>query len=92
VGDPRCSSLFLKDCTLWEGPTLGQFVKSCSLWEGLTLEKFTENCLPWEGPHAGAGRECEDKGAAETTCDELTTSRIPHPPASLWERRQRNQK
>jgi len=46
TGDPRWSSLFLKDCTLWEGPTLGQFMKSCSLWEGLTLEKFVENCLP----------------------------------------------
>jgi len=46
MGDPRWSSLFLKDCTLWEGLTLGQFVKSCSLWEGLTLEKFVENCFP----------------------------------------------
>ena len=46
VGDPRWSSLFLKDCTPWKGPTLGQFVKSCSPWEGLTLEKFVENCLP----------------------------------------------
>jgi len=43
--DPRWSSLFLKDCTPWEGLTLGQFVKSCSPWEGLTLEKFVENCL-----------------------------------------------
>jgi len=46
MGDPRWSSLFLKDCNPWEGPTLGQFVKSCSPWEGLTLEKFVENCLP----------------------------------------------
>jgi len=45
VGDPHWSSLFLKDCTPWKGPTLGQFVKNCSLWEGLTLEKFVENCL-----------------------------------------------
>jgi len=60
AGDPRWSSLFLKDCTLWEGPTLGRFVKSCSPREGLTLENFVENCLPWEGPHAGAGAECEE--------------------------------
>jgi len=46
VGDPCWSRLFLKDCRLWEGTTLGQFVKSCSPWEGLTLEKFVENCLP----------------------------------------------
>jgi len=45
VGDSRWSSLFLKDCTSWEGPTLGQFTKSCSSWEGPTLEKFAENCL-----------------------------------------------
>jgi len=46
MGDPHWSILFLKDCTLWEGPMQGQFVKSCSPWEGLTLEKFVENCLP----------------------------------------------
>jgi len=46
VEDPHWSSLFLKDCTLWDGHMLGQFVKSCSPWEGLKLEKFVENCLP----------------------------------------------
>ena len=60
AGDPCWSSLFLKDCTLWKGPTLEQFVKNCSPWEGLPLEKFVEDCLPWEGPHAGAGEECEE--------------------------------
>jgi len=45
VGGSHWSSLFLKDCTLWDGPMLGQFVKSCSPWEGLRLEKFVENCL-----------------------------------------------
>ncbi|GAB0184576.1 hypothetical protein GRJ2_000922900 [Grus japonensis] len=56
-GDPHWSSLFLKDCTPWERPTLEQFVKNCSPWEGLTLEKFVEDCLPWKRPHAGAGEE-----------------------------------
>jgi len=46
VGDPRWSSLLLKNCTPWEGPTLGQLVKSCSPWEGLKMEKFVENFLP----------------------------------------------
>ena len=55
MGDPRCSSLLLKECTLWKGPTLEQFMKDCSL-----LEKFVEDCLPWEGPHTGAGEECEE--------------------------------
>jgi len=66
AGDPRCSSLFLK---------------SCSLWEGLMLDKFMEYCLPREGPHAGVGEECEEEGVAETTCDELTTTPIPHFPS-----------
>jgi len=30
-------------------------------------------------PHAGAVAECEEKEMAETTCDELTTTTIPHP-------------
>jgi len=45
VGDPRWSSLFLKGCIPWEGPTLGQFVESCSPCEGLTLQNIVENCL-----------------------------------------------
>ena len=47
------------------------------------LEQFVEDCLPWVGPHAGAGEEHEEEGAAETMCDELTTTPVPHPPAPL---------
>ena len=54
---PCWSSLCLKDCSPWEGPTLEQFMKNCSPWEGLMLEKFMEDCLLWEGPHTGAGEE-----------------------------------
>ncbi|KAK4810617.1 hypothetical protein QYF61_007354 [Mycteria americana] len=75
VGDPRWSSLFLKDCTPWKGPTLEQFVKNCSPWEGPTLEKFMEDCLLWEGPHAGAGEECEEEGAAETSTHYMSEGR-----------------
>jgi len=32
----------------------------------------------------------EGQGAAETTCDELTVTPIPHPPAPLGGRRERN--
>ncbi|KAK4810959.1 hypothetical protein QYF61_013367 [Mycteria americana] len=67
--DPCWSSPFLKDCTPWKGPMLEQFVKNCSPWEGPTLENFVEDCLLWVGPHAGGGEECEEEGAAETTCD-----------------------
>jgi len=46
VEDPHWSSLFLKDCTPWEG---------------LTLEQFVEDCLPWVGSHTGAGEEREEE-------------------------------
>ena len=40
------------------------------------------------GPHARAGEECEDEGSAESTCDELTATPIPRPPALLGGRRE----
>jgi len=46
-----------------------------------------EDCLLWEVPHAIAGEESEEERAAETTCDELTTTPIPHPPVPLGGRR-----
>lgn len=60
LGDPHWISVFLKDCTMGKGPTLGQFVKNCSLWKGLMLEKLMENYLSWEGHHPGLGKECEE--------------------------------
>ncbi|KAM9590862.1 uncharacterized protein ACIBXB_005912 [Morphnus guianensis] len=87
TGDPCWSSVLLKDCTPWKGPMLEQFVKNCSPWEGPTFKKFMEDCLLWEGPHAGAGEECEEEGAAETMCDELTATPIPCPPVPLRGRR-----
>jgi len=83
VGDPCWNSLFLRDCTPWKGPTLEQFVKNFSPWEGFTLDKFKEDCLPWEEPHTGAGEECEEEGAVEAICDELTATPISCPPAPL---------
>ncbi|OPJ69213.1 hypothetical protein AV530_012319 [Patagioenas fasciata monilis] len=50
ASSPRWSSLFLKDCTLWKGPTLEQLVKNCSLCEGSMLEKCVEDHLLWEDP------------------------------------------
>jgi len=79
MGDPRWSSLFLKDCTPWKGPMLEELVNNISLWKGFTLEKFMESCLLWEGPHTGARGECEEEGVAETTCNELTATPIPRP-------------
>ena len=68
VGDPCWSSLLLKDCTLWEGPTLGQFVKSCSLWDR---------------PHAGAGAECEDSSPWGTRSSRDSVWWTDHNPHSL---------
>jgi len=91
MGDPRWSSLFLKDCSPWEGPTLGQFMKSCSPWEGLMLEQFLEDCLHGRDPtleqKSARSPSAEEEGAAETTCDELTVTPIPHPPVLLGGRR-----
>jgi len=62
-------------------------VKNCSLWEGLRLEQFVEDSLTWEGPHARAGEEGEEEGAAEPMCDELTTAPIACSPSLLGGRR-----
>ncbi|KAK4807231.1 LOW QUALITY PROTEIN: hypothetical protein QYF61_024351 [Mycteria americana] len=143
VVDPHWSSVFLKDCILWEGPMLEKVVKDCLLWEGPhagareereeegvtemkcygltatpiphppcaarwirkdgekiegrqeelwikdctpwrgpTLEQFVKYCILQEGPHAGAGEEHKEEGAAEMKCYELTSTPIPHPPCS----------
>jgi len=52
-----------------------------------SLEKLMEDCLSWVRPHAGAGEEYEEGGEAETTCDELTVTSIPHLPVQLGGRR-----
>lgn len=46
-----------------------------------------KNCIPWEGPHNRPEEECEDEGAAEMKCCELTKTHIPYPPALLRRRR-----
>jgi len=45
---------------------------------------------PMGRTHAGAGEGCEEEGAAEPTCDELTTTPIPQPTAPLGGRSKRN--
>jgi len=46
--------------------------------------------------HTGEGAECEEsspeeEGVAETACDELNATLVPHPPALLEGRRERIQ-
>jgi len=64
---------------------LEQLMKNGSPQEGPTLEKWVlpTDCLLWEEPHTGAGEECEEERAAETTCDELTAIPIPCPTVPL---------
>lgn len=66
------------------------FMKNCILWESLTLEKFMKDCLPQERPHAGAWKEREEEGAAETMRKELTETPARHAARPLSVRRQRN--
>lgn len=56
--------------------------------EGPTLEQFMRDCVLWQEPHAGAGEEWDEEGAAEMKCYEVTTTPIPHPPAPAggWKR------
>jgi len=58
VGDPRWSSLFLKDCTPWKGTTLGQFVKSCSPWKGSCWRSLWRTLSHGRNLHPGARAEC----------------------------------
>jgi len=86
VGDTSWSRLLLKDCTLWEEPILGQFMKSCTPWEGFTLEKFVrtvfrERDLTLE--QKSISLPPEEERAAKPTCDELTATPAPQPPALL---------
>lgn len=86
MGNPHWDRLFLKECILWDRPTLEQFGKNCSLWEGLT-GKFLEGCLPWKGSHGGAG-EREERSSEIMVMNGPITS-IPHPLVLLRGRRQR---
>lgn len=47
------------------------------LWEGLKLKEFMEDYLLWDRPHVGAGKECEEEGAVDATCDEQPHSLPP---------------
>ena len=55
---PCWSSLFLKDCTPWKGPTLGQFVKSCSPWKGSCWRSLWRTLSHGRNLHPGARAEC----------------------------------
>jgi len=68
-------------------------ISTCSLWKG--LHTGAGGCLKeavtlWGARHwrqSVRSPSPEAEGVAETTCDELTITLIPHPPAQLGERR-----
>jgi len=85
MGDTCWSSLFLKDCTPWKGPTLGQFYNSCTRakdpqWKSLWRTVSRERDPTLEQPQSVRSPCPEGQGAAETTCDELTAAPIPRIP------------
>jgi len=59
-------------------------MKDCTLWEGLRW-RILWRTVPHgrDPPRWSRGRVRSEQGAAETTCDELTTAPIPCPPAAL---------
>jgi len=72
MGDPCWSSLFLKDCMPWNGPT---------------LEQFVQGHLPWDRLHTTAGEQHEKQVGAQLKSDGLITTLIAHSPAPLPGRR-----
>lgn len=64
------SSLLLKDCSPWRGPT---------------AERSSEDCSPGGWSQAGVGERRGEAGAAERSWDGLTTTPAPRPPAPLGE-------
>lgn len=70
---------------------LEQYTKNCSLWEALTLQKLVKDCIWWKGLQAGTGEgilpSSEEEAAAQTVCDKLTKTAIPHFPVLMEDRR-----
>jgi len=68
-------------------PRLSRFTgRAC---DPVDARAVPEGLHPMEGIQAGAGEECEEEEAAETTCDEPTAAPIPHPSVPLAGRRWR---
>jgi len=96
VGDPGWNSLLLKDFTPWKGPTLGAV---CEELQPVGRTHVGEVCgelspvrttFTLKQGQSVRSLPPEEKGAAETACDELTVTPIPCPPAPLGWRRERN--
>ena len=82
------SSLFLKDCTLWEGTHAGAV---CEELQPVGRTHDREVCaelspvrgtFTLEQGQSVRSPPPEEEGAAETTCDELTAAPCPHSPSS----------
>ncbi|OPJ67041.1 hypothetical protein AV530_016965 [Patagioenas fasciata monilis] len=92
--DPRWTSLFLKDCTLWKGLTLGQFMKTEANRKDPRWRSSWRTVYHGRDPMLEQGKRVriaplEEEGAAETTCDKLLAIPIPCPPSLLGGRENR---
>jgi len=89
MGDPCWSSLFLKDCTRWEGNHAGADHEELEPVGRTHVGEVCGELSPVRGIctlEQGKSMRTllpERQGAAETTSDELTTTPIPHPPVPL---------
>jgi len=64
TGDPQWNNLFLKNCSLWNGPT---------------LEKFVENCLPWREPTLKQGKNVRRRDWEKQCVMNLLQAPFPNP-------------
>jgi len=89
MGDPHWSSLFLKNCTPREGTHAGAVCEELQPVGRTHVGEVCGELSPVRGTFTlEQGKSVrspppEGEGAAETRCDELTVSPIPHPPAPL---------
>ena len=89
MGDPHWSSLFLKDCTLWEGTHAGAVHEEMQPVGRSHVGEVCGELSPMRGTFTlEQGQSVrslppEGQGAAETMCDELPITPIPRPPVPL---------
>lgn len=90
VGDPHCSSLFLKHCTPWKGPCWISLWRAPAHGAGPTLMKYVEKFLHrW---HSMLKLEKSMRGKKHLRQLAISWAQPPllHPRVRLRKRRQRN--
>lgn len=91
--DPCWNSLFLKDCTVWKGPTLQSLTALCG--KDSCKSSCRNYCLLWDGPHTRAGEECEGsfiRGGRSGRKNVWCTDCNPHSPSPTAARENKAEK